>query len=121
MERLTKRLADGTAYTGALINASIKGVTYPTYIGKAADKLADYEDANEQGLLLRLPCKVGAIVYILESNRISKVTITRYDYYKDGSIWFCFNHGYGKNIVEFGKTVFLHIEEAESKLKEMEE
>lgn len=57
MERLTKRLADGTAYTGALINASIKGVTYPTYIGKAADKLAAYEDAEEQGLLLRLPCK----------------------------------------------------------------
>ena len=26
-------------------------------------KLKDYEDAKEQGLLLRLPCKVGDIVY----------------------------------------------------------
>lgn len=27
--------------------------------GDAADKLAAYEDAEEQGLLVRLPCKVG--------------------------------------------------------------
>jgi len=27
------------------------------------DKLADYEDAEEQGLLLKLPCNVGDIVY----------------------------------------------------------
>lgn len=31
--------------------------------GDAADKLADYEDAEEQGLLVRLPCKVGDTVY----------------------------------------------------------
>ena len=34
--------------------------------GENADvvgKLADYEDAEEQGLLLRLPCKVGDTVY----------------------------------------------------------
>lgn len=79
MERLTKRLADGTAYTGALINASIKGVTYPTYIGKAADKLADYEDANEQGLLLRLPCKEayaqsGDCVYLVYDDEVIECT-----------------------------------------------
>lgn len=27
-------------------------------------KLATYEDADEQGLLLRLPCKVGDVVYV---------------------------------------------------------
>lgn len=27
-------------------------------------KLADYEDSEEQGLLLRLPCKVGNTVYV---------------------------------------------------------
>lgn len=34
-------------------------------ISKAIDKLADYEEAEEQGLLLRLPCKVGDTVYKL--------------------------------------------------------
>ena len=28
------------------------------------EKLADYEDAEEQGLLMRLPCKVGDTVYV---------------------------------------------------------
>lgn len=32
------------------------------------NKLAAYEDAEEQGLLLRLPCKVGDTVYIIQSN-----------------------------------------------------
>lgn len=31
--------------------------------GDAADKLAAYEDAEEQGLLVRLPCKVGDTVW----------------------------------------------------------
>ena len=48
MERLTRRLSDGTAYTGAVINAGIADVNYPTYIGEAVDKLATYEDAEEQ-------------------------------------------------------------------------
>ena len=29
-------------------------------------KLKDYEDAEEQGLLLRLPCKVGDNIYIIK-------------------------------------------------------
>lgn len=33
-----------------------------------ASKLADYEDAEEQGLLLRLPCKVGTTVYFITNN-----------------------------------------------------
>ena len=31
--------------------------------GEAVDKLAAYEDAEDQGLLVRLPCKVGDTVY----------------------------------------------------------
>ena len=44
---------------------------YPTvsdYASKVLTKLADYEDAEEQGLLLRLPCKVGTIIYKIENN-----------------------------------------------------
>ena len=31
-------------------------------VGEAVEKLAAYEDAEEQGLLLKLPCKVGDVV-----------------------------------------------------------
>ena len=136
MERLTKRLADGTAYTGALINASIKGVTYPTYIGKAADKLAEYEDAEEQGLLLRLPCKPNSEVFLI----CSRYTHCSFEDvpFEESSCEGC-EHGcdsrkelyihrnesvgiewIARNLNKFGKTVFLTREEAESKLKEME-
>ncbi len=30
---------------------------------QAIDRLAEYEDMEEQGLLVRLPCKIGATVY----------------------------------------------------------
>lgn len=33
--------------------------------GEAVDKLAEYEDLEEQGKLLTLPCKVGDTVYVL--------------------------------------------------------
>lgn len=34
-------------------------------VGEAVDKLAAYEDAEEQGRLVILPCKVGTTVYIV--------------------------------------------------------
>ena len=34
-------------------------------IQKAFDKLAEYEDLEEQGLLLKLPCKIGDAVYVV--------------------------------------------------------
>jgi hypothetical protein len=42
----------------------------------AIEKLADYEDAEEQGLLLRLPCKVGDTLYILQKVGRDKHEIT---------------------------------------------
>ena len=33
--------------------------------GEVVDRLAAYEDAEEQGLLLRLPCPIGTTVYII--------------------------------------------------------
>ena len=53
MERLTVRSFDGIAHA--------KCVSYYDII----DKLAEYEEAEEQGLLLRLPCKIGDTVYVI--------------------------------------------------------
>lgn len=70
MERLTerKRNFNGTAMSK---KSMIDREGYPVvsdYASKVLTKLADYEDAEEQGLLLRLPCKVGTIIYKIENN-----------------------------------------------------
>lgn len=35
---------------------------------QALKKLAAYEDAEEQGLLVRLPCKIGSTLYVLRGD-----------------------------------------------------
>ena len=87
-------------------------------------KLAEYEDLDEQGLLLRLPVPIGTTVYKFETlakrtKRYIKTIITRYEVFDD-SIWFTFANGLGRNIEDFGKYVFLTQAEAEQKLEEME-
>ena len=109
-------------------------------------KLADYEDAEEQGLLLRLPCKVGTVVYQICNNTDACYDCPHYsDFYgmdamcdkvktenisgpryadnplcekqfleiveRKADLDFIFRH---RN--DFGKTVFLTREEAESAL-----
>ena len=60
--------------------------------GKAVDKLGAYEDAEEQGLLLRLPCKVGDYVWdLLSGYRFEVVGI---ELHQNGWIIFrCGNKG----------------------------
>lgn len=71
MERLTKRIEDentlltevgDTACKCFCDNYTLSGC-WECPVGKAIEKLADYEDAEEQGLLVRLPCKVGGTMY----------------------------------------------------------
>lgn len=85
-----------------------------------AKKLAEYEDLEEQGSLVRLPCKVGNTVYIITT--ISKSIITA----KVIGIWACedgdavLTESGGIHQNSWGKTVFLTREEAEAALKESE-
>ena len=83
-------------------------------------KLKNYKDLEEQGLLLRLPCKVGDTVYRIESGKIIQTEITKYDIYADGSIWFSFSTSLSLPISKFKTCIFLTQAEAEQKLKEME-
>ena len=130
MERLTEYMGNGEDYE------SINPIDTPYEYGKAnlqalINKLAAYEDAEEQGLLLRLPCKVGDTVYAFLSTcnyftecQINKIELkpTLYGntcYFLEpighrGCLYRCFED-------DFGKTVFLTKEEAEVKLKEMED
>lgn len=86
-------------------------------LSAAYQKLADYEDAEEQGLLIRLPCKIGNTVYrvtksgtILEECVDDIVMPEFYTKTQDGL------RGHDAMWNEFGKTVFLTREEAEAAL-----
>lgn len=39
------------------------------------EKLADYEDAEEQGRLVKLPCKVGDTVYLIDRDENNKFKV----------------------------------------------
>ncbi len=111
MGRLTKRFANGVAYTTEPIWRHAGVIT--TIGGEAIDKLAAYEDAEEQGLLLRLPCKIGTEVWKIINLRDNFTDIP----YKIVAI---VNFRLDM-LKEIGKTVFLTKEEAEMKLAELTE
>lgn len=132
MERLTHRYMDGTAWVS--LNLVSKMGEYEC-VGLPITKLATYEDVEEQGLLLRLPCKVGDKLYYIDSYynvvvpvRLNEVIIqfagiNNYTYqYNCCSFDECGDtyEEYEFNNNDFGKTVFLTREEAEAKLAEME-
>ena len=70
MERLTARDEQGFAhypYCFEKCNGDAVGIKCQTcdFEEKICNKLAEYEDLEEQGLLLKLPCKVGTQVFII--------------------------------------------------------
>lgn len=44
----------------------------------ALTRLCEYEDAEETGLLVRLPCKVGDIAYVVGAGRVRKISVLAY-------------------------------------------
>ena len=92
-------------------------------VGSAIDKLAEYEDAEEQGLLLRLPCKVGDTVYCLMSAK-TKIVETSILWIEKHSncLVFALAGGFGDVVSEnLGKTWFFTKEEAEQALAKVKE
>ena len=82
------------------------------------EELKSYKDLDEQGLLVRLPCKVGDSVFIIVGKDISRQGIRKIEI-SDNSIIFKTNRQKRIfNVAEFGKTVFLTREAAEKKLEE---
>lgn len=127
MERLTERIDD---VPDGESGVWVKNHDYIL----AAEKLADYEDLEEQGRLVKLPCKVGDTVWDNDSGRPCAYTITAFSfgeceeyicepvttkeavfYYTNssGSITGSFAES------EISKSVFLKKSEAEAKLKEL--
>ena len=128
MERLTKTYSDGTH--GAADNLPCGENSYQ-YKGLLLEALGKYEDAEEQGLLLRLPCKVGDTLYRVNKGAKEPVimmrviqlyikqihkdrTVMRIDAINDADM--------GESCYlpcDIGERIFLTREEAEAKLAEM--
>ena len=87
------------------------------------DRWNGYKNAEEQGLLLRLPCKVGDMVYSISNDgKIYPVKATREVILINGVLHIiCESCRYSDLVScdDVGKTVFLTQAEAKQKLKEM--
>ena len=128
MERLTERErnVDGT---GVAKEEITDGLLKP-FADKILTKLAVYEDLEEQGLLVRLPCKVGDTVYRVNSGAkqpIIPMTVSEIHflcYKNERAVRF---DAIGKEdmgescyrLEDIGRIVFLTREEAVKKLEEM--
>lgn len=129
MERLTERKRNSVIYSE--FNRNSTDSCYEM-MNNCLHKLADYEDAEEKGLLLWLPCKVGDIIYRVNTGAkepIIKMRVLQVIYkqlHKDRIIIrinAINDNDMGEScylLEDFGKTVFLTQAEAEQKLKEME-
>jgi len=119
MERLTRRSANGT---GVYATPSGEAIEWENNRHNVLQKLAYYEDLEEQGRLVALPCKVGDTVYNTTwwDDVQEKVKVAGKTYYRT-----VHKHKVSKStfdysdIKEFGKTVFLTKSEAEARLKEL--
>lgn len=122
MERLTVKWTDKVY--DALDPVDILDNEYSkTNYNKLLTKLGEYEDLEEQGLLLRLPCKVGDTVYsIANDGKIYPVKATREVRIVNGVLHIICESCRYSDLVSYddiGKTVFLTQAEAEAKLKEL--
>lgn len=138
MERLTERErnVDGT---GVAKEEITDGLLKP-FAEKILTKLADYEDLEECGLLVRLPCKAGDTCWVVTSP-INVFDYDEYDgdteyevyesflssvsYYASGKqfriyakVTNSFIAAYFREC-DFGESIFFTREEAEKKLEEM--
>ena len=93
------------------------------------ETLKKYEDLEEQGRLIKLPCKVGDKIFLDFAGfgkDVDKFTVKDFhlDCFEDGeTILFCNYESNDKalsgqiDVTEFGKTVFLTKSEAEAEVK----
>ena len=152
MERLTERIADGIFVKENHCENGLR-TFYLCYEEKpndkytncdegycAIEKLAAYEDAEEQGLILRLPCGIGSDVYMIPSKinyklnilslhpennkvyhqKVSLITFTEKGWYMkcDKDREYAIERILSEKM--YKETWFLSQAEAEAKLEEME-
>lgn len=128
MERLTEKIGNTNCVKGCGSNCKYGFQHCRTEdwencktIDDVIDKLAEYEGLEEQGRLIKLPCKVGDTIYGLHKAMVCELNTETIGISKmpSGEILYLID-GWELDKGDFGKTVFLTKSEAEQKLKEME-
>lgn len=130
MERLTKISKAGNAYYPKCFEEPCCGMgeyldDNCSLILDVCKKLAEYEQLEEQGLLVRLPCKVGDIMFRINKgskNPVIELTVTQIYITTRSYNLEVIDRDYGELMCfknDIGKTIFLTREEAEKKLEEM--
>lgn len=118
-ERLTERRE--APLTMSMWGGSIKDL-------RVYNRLAEYEDDEESGKIVRLHCKLGDTVYWLFTTNIQQeiyeCLVTEFIYNNKG-LHICLSkkclNGYAYfTLKDIGKTVFLTREEAEKRLRELQ-
>ena len=111
MGRLTKEFEFGLGYTECYeacgMCFTVESGSFCTGLQEMLEKLAHYEDLEEQGRLIELPFKLGTKIYRA--------------YYDEVDEWEMTEWNAMLVVKEFGKTVFLTKEEAEAKLQKLKE
>jgi len=109
VERLTRRSENGTAIYNTPSSDPVK---WENNRHEVLQKLAEYEDLEEQGKLLKLPCAVGDTVYVkMQSGDYAEAEVRDYTYFL--SCGFCIvatSDKFNKQSIpfsEFGRSVFL--------------
>lgn len=102
MERLTTR------------HSGVAVIKDRSRIKEAMEKLARYEEQEELGLMLKLPCKVGTKVFFVNDDLEDIYLPSTKYYYID-------EDEFDVSMLNYlGESVFLTKEEAEAKLKELQ-
>lgn len=88
------------------------------------EELKQYKDAEEQELLLRLPCKPGDVVYAIEHGKIHTIIASDEIYLRQGELNIECGNGHYIGMYscsDLNKSLFLTKEAAEQALKNMED
>ena len=129
-----KRLTDEKEHYKKCVGCSYRNCQYCEdkyeYAREVHKRLAELEDKIEQGTLIELPCKVGDTVYkimhVCGKRRIVQFEVSRISIYeKEICVFFHKSkeswHEWCTKPHHFGGNIFLTREEAEKRLKELQE
>lgn len=106
-------------YAGVL--ASAVPIAFPDFV-EDLKHISDLLEAEEQGLLLKLPCKVGELIYGLVKGDCGRhpSCLDNCECCDEAVVQIAEGHFDVKMLDEVGKTIFVTLAEAEKALAEME-
>ena len=121
MERLTKRITEATIELSEKANpfqynGSPQWVQPKHPFWNVFDRLCKYEDAEEQGLLKILPCRVGDTVFLVQYGKMYERKVSGFSVTLNNRLVVhipdCDMDNATFPVWQFGKTIFLSRESA---------